>query len=635
MSLESKIRIQDDLYHFVNDETLRQVVIPSDEPTAGGSSELDKAVERLLMADFSAMASGEKSIPDENLRKAVLLYQKARDLHRRNQEGITPLKKELAGILALSSPSSLNAVLKDWLFFDRPLPFQLDIETDMKDSSRRALVLYGPDTILPDPSYYAEDHEQGKQFLNIFVTMARQLLALCDLSPEEQEKTLSDALLFDREVAKRVKSSEDWADEKKKYNPWPSGSVFKALAPVELASFLSSFYGRLPKQIIVYDPRFLKSFSSLFNEGTFTQFKHWAYMWTLISGTSYCDENTRHLGNTYTRALEGLKEDSSIEKQAFHIADDSFSEPIGVYYGKTYFGENAKQDVITMTKAIIAMYRKRIMTRSFLSPKTKKKAILKLDKMVIKMGYPDHVEAIYDTLSVEENSSLYEALGVLEKQKNAYAFSELFLPVDRSRWTMAGDSVNACYESSSNDITFPAAILQAPFYSLEQSRSANLGGIGTVIGHEISHAFDDSGALYDENGNFVNWWTPTDRKKFKALTRKMVKQFDGLPLAGSKVNGKLTVSENIADNGGMAVTLAIMKQMDQPSYEDYFTTYAESWCEKAREEYLQLLMAVDFHAPAEIRANIPPQNFKEWYRTYRVKKSDRMYLPKEKRLVIW
>jgi len=219
MSLESKIRIQDDLYHFVNDETLRQVVIPSDEPTAGGYSELDKAVERLLMADFSAMASGEKSIPDENLRKAVLLYQKARDLHRRNQEGITPLKKELAGILALSSPSSLNAVLKDWLFFDRPLPFQLDIETDMKDSSRRALVLYGPDTILPDPSYYAEDHEQGKQFLKIFVTMARQLLALCDLSPEEQEKTLSDALLFDREVAKRVKSSEDWADEKKEIQP--------------------------------------------------------------------------------------------------------------------------------------------------------------------------------------------------------------------------------------------------------------------------------------------------------------------------------------------------------------------------------------------------------------------------------
>jgi putative endopeptidase len=635
MSQETPIRIQDDLYHYVNDDVLRRTVIPDDEPIAGGTYDLDKAVEALLMADFKAMANGEKPIPDANLHKAVLLYRKAIDRTRRNEAGISPLKNDLESVLALRLPASLNAVLADWVMADRPLPFQLDIETDMKDSSRRSLVLYGPNTILPDTTYYAKDNEQGKQFLAIFTTMARQLLALSGLSKEEEEETVSDALLFDAAIAARVKSSEEWADEKKKYNPWKSEAVFKSLAPLDLASFLSSFYGHLPEKIIVYDPRFLKEFAGLFNEETFGQFKHWAYLWTLVDGSADCDEATRHLGNTYSRALEGIKEDSSLEKQAFHIADDAFSEPVGLYYAKTYFGEAARQDVTLMAQEIIAMDKRRIGAHSFLSKKAKAKAIQKLDKMVIKMGYPDKIEEVYDTLKVDETSSLYEALDTLERAKNHYAFAELDKPVDKSRWAMPGDMVNACYDPSTNDITFPAAILQAPFYSLKQSRSANLGGIGAVIGHEISHAFDNNGARYDEEGNFANWWSKEDRKKFKALTAKMVKQFDGLSFAGSHVNGKLTVSENIADNGGMAVTLAIMKEMTAPSYEDYFTSYAASWCEKERPEYLQLLLTIDFHAPAEVRANIPPQNFKEWYRTYHVKKTDRMYLPKKKRLIIW
>jgi putative endopeptidase len=635
MSEKTSIRIQDDLYHFVNDDVLSHTVIPDDEPLAGGTSDLDKAVEALLMADFKMMATGEKPIPDQNLRKAVMLYQKAVDRTRRNAEGLAPLKPDLESILALSSPSSLNEVLGEWILADRPLPFQLDIETDMKNSSRRVLVLYGPDTILPDTSYYAKDNEQGKEFLAVFATMARQLLALSGLSLEEQEKTLSDALLFDQAIAKRVKSSEEWADERKKYNPWMSASVFKSVAPLSLDSFLMSFYGHIPEKIIVCDPRFLKEFSGLFNEQTFEQFKHWAYLMSLVDGSSYCDEATRHLGNTYSRALEGIKSDSSLEKQAFHIADDSFSDPVGLYYAKTYFGIAARQDITALAEEIIAMYKKRIGTRSFLSKPAKAKAILKLDKMTIKMGYPDRIDAIYDTLVVDEKSSLYEALDGLERGKNRYAFSELDKPVDPTRWGMPGDMVNACYDASMNDITFPAAILQAPFYSLKQSRSANLGGIGAVIGHEISHAFDDNGARYDENGNLANWWSKEDRKKFRLLTAKMVKQFAGLPFAGSHVNGKLTVSENIADNGGMAVTLAILAEMADPSYEDYFTSYAKSWCEKDRDEYLQLLLAVDFHAPAEFRTNIPPRNFKEWYRTYHVKKTDRMYLPKDKRLIIW
>ena len=200
---------------------------------------------------------------------------------------------------------------------------------------------------------------------------------------------------------------------------------------------------------------------------------------------------------------------------------------------------------------------------------------------------------------------------------------------------MPGHMVNACYNPTANDITFPAAILQAPFYSIKQSRSQNLGGIGAVIGHEISHAFDNNGAKVDENGNLNNWWTKEDLKKFNQSTKAMIKEFDGIELPWGKVNGKFIVSENIADNGGMAVTLDIMSGMKDANYEEYFENWARVWCMKARPEFLQLILSIDVHAPAVLRANMQPRNFEEWYKTYNVKKTDKMYLAPNKRVIIW
>mgnify|MGYP002968690418 FL=1 len=200
---------------------------------------------------------------------------------------------------------------------------------------------------------------------------------------------------------------------------------------------------------------------------------------------------------------------------------------------------------------------------------------------------------------------------------------------------MPGHMVNACYNPFTNDITFPAAILQSPFYSIKQSRSENLGGIGTVIGHEISHAFDNNGAKCDENGNLNNWWTKEDFKKFNAKTKTMIKQFDGIELEWGKVNGAFVVSENIADNGGMAVTLEIMSKMKDADYKEYFYNWARIWCMKARPEFLQLLLSIDVHSPSILRANMQPRNFEEWYQTFDVKKTDKMYISPKKRIVIW
>ena len=312
-----------------------------------------------------------------------------------------------------------------------------------------------------------------------------------------------------------------------------------------------------------------------------------------------------------------------------------YSEPVGLYYGEKYFGEEAKKDITEIVYQIIDTYKDRISKNEFLEESTKEKAILKLSKIGVKMGYPDKVEAIYEKLAFNPKDSLFKIVCDLRKVRLIENFEKLNKPTDPTRWQMPGHMVNACYDPFVNDITFPAAILQAPFYSIKQTRSENLGGIGAVIGHEISHAFDSNGAKCDENGNINNWWTKQDNRKFNKKIEAMVKQFDGIELPWGKVNGRFIVSENMADNGGMAVTLQIMKNTPNASYEEYFKNWAKVWCSKAKPEYSSLLLAVDVHGPAILRANITPRNFTEWYDTFNVKKTDQMYIAPNKRVIIW
>ncbi len=251
------------------------------------------------------------------------------------------------------------------------------------------------------------------------------------------------------------------------------------------------------------------------------------------------------------------------------------------------------------------------------------------------MGYPDTIREIWTKLRFEESDSLYAAVNKINEIRRKDQFDKLYKEVDRSEWVMPGHLVNACYNPGCNDITFPAAILQKPFYSLSQSVSENLGGIGAVIGHEISHAFDTNGAKFDEKGNLKDWWLEEDFKAFEKLADDMKEQFDGIPYHGGKVNGELTVSENIADNGGMGVTLEIMHTLPDADFKAYFENWGRIWCMKAKEEMIQLLLARDVHAPAPIRANIPPRNFSEWYEAFGVTDKDNMYIAPNKRISIW
>ena len=630
-----KIRIQDDLYTYVNQEKLNELVIPEDMPVAGGFAALNTDVEKLMIGEFNTMCA-DGSYPNEYLARACTLYALAKDVKRKKKHGIKPALKNLAILKKLSTLRGYNLHAKELILKGIAMPINIMVEPNMKDTIHHCVMIQGPSVILPDTSYYADGKEEQKEkLLNIWSGFAKQVLMIAGHSEDECDSLLQDALAFDAMLAKHVKSNEEWSEYTKMYNPMKTGRVAGMVKPLNLKKLLTDLFGYVPEELIVAEPRYFKNFKEVFTADNFEMYKNWAYVVTLMGSCSLLSEELRDIGGGFRRALSGIAASSTAEKFAYQLASGMYSQPVGLYYGEKYFGEEAKKDITEIVKQIVATYQKRIETNDILEPATKEKAILKLSKMGLKLGYPDRVEEIYNKLVFDESKSLFDIISTLRKIRMEENFAKLGKEVDRSHWAMPGHMVNACYDPFVNDITFPAAILQPPFYSIHQTRSENLGGIGAVIGHEISHAFDSNGAKCDELGNLNNWWTKADERKFNKKVNAMIKQFDGIELPWGTVNGKFTVSENIADNGGMAVTLDIMSHSEDVSFEEYFSNWARVWCQKAKPEYQALLLQVDVHGPCYLRANMPPRNFPEWYETFHVKKRDGMYLAPSKRVVIW
>lgn len=629
------IRIQDDLYNFVNQKTLEELVIPDDKPTAGGFAKLADSVEKTMMEEFEAMADS-KDYPNEHLERACRLYAIAKDADRRERDGIAPALKSLAIIDEIKELSDYSRLYKELSLYGIPSPLNIGVLTDMKNTKRRLVYIQGPGVILPDASYYKpEMAAQKEQLLGIWQNVAKTVLSKTDLAPDAQEKYVSDALAFDEILGGLVKTQEEWSKYVEIYNPMNASSVGEMLSTIDFELILKSLFGHVPETVVVTEPRFFGEFKTVLNDENLELYKHWAYVTGLLNSCSLLSEELRDIGGAFMRALTGVAVMQPIDKFAYNLASSIYSEPVGIYYGDKYFGKEAKQDITEIVYQIIDTYKTRIETNEILGEETRKKAILKLSTMGVKMGYPDKARAIYEKLTFNPEDSLFDIVKSLKAIKELDSLSKLDKPTEPENWEMPGHMVNACYDPFVNDITFPAAILQAPFYSLNQTRSENLGGIGAVIGHEISHAFDSNGAKCDENGNINDWWTEDDFKRFEAKVQEMIEQFDGIELPWGKVNGAFIVSENMADNGGMSATLDIMSRTEGASYEEYFKNWAKIWCQKARPEYQQMLLAVDVHGPCILRANMPPRNFNEWYTTFGVTEKDKMYIAPEKRIVIW
>ena len=392
------------------------------------------------------------------------------------------------------------------------------------------------------------------------------------------------------------------------------------------------------QELIITNLDFINAFDQIINEENFNIIKSWMIVNNAFDFASDLTDEIRVAGGAFGRALSGTKEARSKEKFSFYQAYNRFSQVVGLYYGENYFGPKAKNDVKTMVHEIIGVYKERITDNTWLNEKTKEKAIKKLSTLTVHVGYPDVLPPYYDKFEIqgyENGSDLIQERLRMSRIINEFDFSKYNKEPNKNIWGMPASMVNAYYSPTNNQIVFPAAILQRPYYSLDQTPSENYGGIGAVMAHEISHAFDNNGAKFDEFGSLNNWWSEADLEAFNQKAKDMIALFDGVETGYGACNGTLTVSENIADSGGLRCALEASKKRKDHHFDEFCQNWARVWRNKSSLEYSQLLLRVDVHGPTILRANMQLSNLPEFQEFYQITENDKMYLEKDKMVSIW
>ena len=623
--------IKDDLYSAVNGEWLKKAVIPEDRPRIGGFTDLVIGVEDTLIKDFNEL----KDPKDVQMKEFLKYYNMTKDFKTRNKDGLKDIKKYIEKIEKLKDFSDLQELNKEWTLKGFDLLYDFSVYPDMSDATTNVLYLGIPSIILPEKGYYDENNEDGKRLIEVYKGMLDKILDIYSYSKEEKEKLINNTIAFDKMMAKYIKTSVELADYPKLNNPRTMEEVNKYSKVLNFEKIVFELIEAKPEKIIVEQPVFYEAYNEFVNENNFELIKSWLIIKLILGESSNLTSELKQLGGIYGRALSGTSKELPIEKYAYYHATSMFSEVISVYYGEKYFGKLAKKDVKEMVESMIKVYEKRLNENTWLKEETRKYAIKKLETLEILVGYPEIYDEVYNKLKVDENDTFFNNTIKMTEIFVKHALEKWNKPVKRLEWGMSSNTVNAYYNPSLNHICFPAAILQKPFYSLDQSKSENYGGIGAVIGHEISHAFDNNGSQFDAEGNMKNWWTKEDYEIFDNKAKAMIELFDGIAFGKGKINGKLTVSENIADAGGLSCALEALKNSGENNYQDFFINWARIWRIKARPEYMDMIIKIDVHAPGELRANIQPRNLDEFYKAFDIKETDKMYLEPKKRVNIW
>ncbi|MDR0846113.1 MAG: M13 family metallopeptidase [Lactobacillales bacterium] len=626
--------LKDDFYEYINHDWLETTEIPADMPFMMSFFEIMQEIETVLMEDLRVFASGEREYADKNFNKMISYYKTALNVEERNRLGVQPVKGLLAEIEALNNFEDYAGKFLRDLRRGLPSAIEFEIDVDLKDSNHYALLAKAPKLILPDVTSYT--NENAKALLETYERAATALLAKAGYGEEVAKTHAGNAVKFDALLVPVVKSAEEKQDHVGAYNPVEFETFASKVAFLNLkADFDKLFGGKSLEYVVVLENSFYDKANEFYTTENFELFKSWLLVRTLFKSSLFLDEEAREIAFEYVKFSTGQQELAGIEKDVYRRTIHEFSDVVGLYYGKTYFGDQAKKDVLEMIYEVIEMYKERLSTSDWMSAKTAAKAVEKLEGIKPYIGFPDKIRSAFDEFELSSEDNYLANNLALSEAKFADQISAFFEPVDIDLWYIGAHQVDACYDPSAGIICFPAAILQAPFYSLEQSRAANLGGIGAVIAHEITHAFDSNGAKIDLHGNINNWWTDEDFAKFEERVTKMEKLFDGYEVEyGLKVNGKLTVSENIADHGGLTCVTQIAKR-EGLGLAELFESWARIWRGKAYEQYLQRKMSIDVHSPEKARANRQLSNTDEFYEVYDIKEGDAMYVAPENRVKIW
>ena len=634
--IDKNATVASNFYQAVNKDWLLKTKIPADSPSIDNFYTLDEDIKGKLKKDIKNLGEGKETSDITGMSEFITFYKAASDYKQREKDGLEPLKpylKEIEDIKDLNDLASKSASLTDKGI---PLPFGYDVGTNAENTSQKQIQLSPPSILLPDVSIY-KDEASKKQYLTPIETATQKALEMLGYSEKNSKRIVKEALEFDEIIAKYSLSNEEMSESKNLVHPKTAEEINAYSGSFKLYDVIKGIMGRDLETINVPNTKYFENYSKVVNQDNFSKIKSWMLMQEAMAASNSLTEDYRLNFASISMAITGTQKPISKEDTVYEMSVNLFSDVMSVYYGRKYFGEEAKTDVTGMIDKIKNVYRGRLQKNNWLTESTRNKAIEKLDKMKVFVGYQEDVNPGTKELHLDPNKSFFELSEDIAQFGKRYTIDHFDDPIDKNKWSGSAFDINAYYNPESNSINFPAGILQAPFYDKNQSTEKNYGGIGVVIGHEITHAFDSNGADYDENGDMHNWWTKADSKAFDKRIKAFEDQWNGLEIYGTKVNGKLTVTENVADAGGLSSTLQVLKtDMTKPNLKDYFENYANIWKQKASLQYNKYTMVQDVHAPNELRVNQQLKNLPEFYEAYpQIKEGDDMYLAPSKRISLW
>ncbi|HEU4496188.1 MAG TPA: M13 family metallopeptidase [Flavobacterium sp.] len=648
--MDKSVKPTDNFFRFVNGKWLDNTEIPSDRTRWGSFDELRQKTDNDALAILKEAVADKKLDPKSDPAKAVNLYKTIMDTVTRNKQGIAPLKPYLAKIDAVKDVKDLQALLIEMEPAGGIGFFGSGVGTDAKNSNRNVVNIGLGSLGLPDRDYYVSDEADSKEKREKYELHVARMLQFLGEKPAEAKANAAKIVALEIAMSKPRLDRVERRDRRKTYNPMTVAELQKLTPSINWDAYLRGVGFPKLDTVIVSQPKYMAAVEDIFKQNKLQDWKE--YMkWTLLNRSSgYLSTEIENANwEFYGKTLTGAIKQRPRSERALQTINGTVGESLGKLYVAKKFPPEAKAKAEKMIKNVFLAFENRINSLSWMTKATKASAIEKLHKSRIKIGYPDKWKD-YSALAIagpEKGGTYFDNVMSLSRWSYKEDLEKLGKPVDKDEWFMSPQTVNAYYNPSYNEIVFPAAILQPPFYDYKADEAVNYGGIGAVIGHEISHGFDDSGSRYNADGNLVNWWSEEDLSQFTKLGGSLADQYSALqPLPGIYVDGKFTLGENIGDLGGVNAAfdgLKIhLKQAGNPGLIDgytpeqrFFISWATIWRTKARDEAIKNLVKTDPHSPGMYRAYLPLQNVDAFYDAFGIKKGDKMYVEPEKRVKIW
>ncbi len=647
--MDTAVRPADDFYRYVNGGWLKKNPIPAHESRWGSflilryetEKQLKKIVEDTLK---QPRRSGRGSDPraSEMVRD---FYRSGLDLAARSRSGLTPLRPWLERIEKIHDVSSLTTTLAHLETIGGGGPFGLAVDQDMKNSERYILYLHQTGLGMPDRDYYLNDDAESSRVRRAYEKHVEAMFALMGETRASAKKKREAVMRLETAIAKVHMTKEDLRDVDKTYTKMSVAKLVKLAPSVDWPRYFALVGAGAPREVVVMQPEYMKVASALLAEVALEDWKTFL-TWHLVGGAApylsapFEKQSFAFYGTT----LSGVKVMKPLWRRVLGAVNGNLGEVLGRLYVKKHFSPASKRAIVRVVDDLFEAYEARIKNLDWMSPATKKKAVQKLHQMNRKLGYPDKWKS-YAGLVVKADDYLGNALRAT-LQEHTRVMRRLKKPVDRKEWFMYPQTVNAYCSFGLNDVVFPAAILQPPFFDVAADDAVNYGSIGSVIGHEITHGFDDQGSKFDGHGNRKTWWTSEDRKRFEKKAKRLVVEFNEYTVAGGlRVNGELTLGENIADLGGASIAFdAYQNRLKKTGRRDidgftpeqrFFLSFALFERENRRPESEKTQVMTDPHSPGQFRINGPASNLPEFYAAFGVKKGDRLYREPAKRARVW